>query len=137
MTKDRTLSTSIHILCVLGVLKNEFVSSAHLAKSLQTNPGFVRRMLLKLSENGLIVTTKGIGGGSKLARPANQITLDEIYTAVSQGPIFGTFEKEPYQPCSISRSMGGILKDVYADIDYDLQKSLKKIKLSEIIKKIH
>lgn len=89
MTKDRTLSTSIHILCILGVLKNEFVSSTHLAKSLQTNAGFVRRMLLKLSESGLIVTTKGIGGGSKLAKPANKITLDQIYKAVSYGPIFG------------------------------------------------
>ena len=136
MTKDRTLSTGIHILCILGVLENEFISSTHLAKSLQTNPGFVRRILLKLSDSGLIITTKGIGGGSKLAKPANKITLDEIYKAVSSGPIFGTFEKEPYQSCNISRSMGGILKDVYANIDSDLQKSMKKIKLSEIISRI-
>ncbi len=136
MTKDRTLSTAIHILCILGVLRDELVSSTHIAKSLQTNPGLVRRMLLKLSESGLIESTKGKGGGSKLAKSADKITLDEIYKAVSYGPIFGSFEKEPYQPCNISCSMGGILKDVYDNLEYDLQKSMKKIKLSEIISRI-
>ena len=43
------------------------------------------RILAKLSHAGLVETEKGRGGGSRLARPANRITLQQAVDTV-EGP---------------------------------------------------
>lgn len=54
-------------------------SSAQLAQILETNPSFVRKLLAPLAHDGLVESTKGRAGGARLARPAGEITLAEIY----------------------------------------------------------
>ncbi|OLT49023.1 Rrf2 family transcriptional regulator [Saccharomonospora sp. CUA-673] len=54
-------------------------SSAQLAEVLDTNPSLVRKLLVPLVRAGLVESTKGRAGGARLARPASEITLAEIY----------------------------------------------------------
>ncbi|MBB3050844.1 Rrf2 family transcriptional repressor of oqxAB [Prauserella isguenensis] len=54
-------------------------SSAQLADILATNPSLVRKLLVPLVHGGLVESTKGRTGGARLARPAHEITLAEIY----------------------------------------------------------
>ncbi|KID31637.1 RrF2 family transcriptional regulator [Prauserella rugosa] len=55
------------------------LSSAQLAEVLGTNPSLVRKLLVPLVRAGLVESTKGRAGGARLAKPASQITLAEIY----------------------------------------------------------
>ncbi|GAA1192030.1 RrF2 family transcriptional regulator [Prauserella alba] len=54
-------------------------SSAQLAEVLATNASLVRKLLVPLVHGGLIESTKGRAGGARLAKPAEDITLAEIY----------------------------------------------------------
>ena len=136
MSKDRSLSTAIHILTVLAYRSPELVSSEFLATGIKTNAGLIRRVLLKLSEHGLVVSTKGKGGGNRLAKPADKISLEDIYVAVKDSPLFRSFDKEPFESCSISCNIGVVLTDVYDDLEGELKKKMKKVKLSKIIGEI-
>ena len=136
MSKDRSLSTAIHILTTMAFHDGALLTSAELAQGCQTNPGLIRRMLSKLSDGGLIECTKGKNGGCKLAKPAKQISLKDVYEAVKDGPLFGSFDKDPLNICVISCNMGKTLTGVYKNLETDLLKSMKKIKIDDVLKSI-
>ena len=136
MSKDRSFSTAIHILAMLAYRHPDQLSSETMAIGLRTNPGLVRRTLLKLSAKGLIATSKGKGGGSQLAKPPSKISLEDIYLAVKEGPIFGSFDKEPFELCKVSCSMGSVLANIYDELEQDMMVKMRKIKLTKVISDI-
>lgn len=135
MNKDQRLSSAIHILIALDYVGG-FLSSRQLAISLQSNPGFIRRIISQLSTAGLILTEKRKGGGSKLARDPGKITIGEIYLALGPNRIFKSFEKEPFKKCRVSCCIKSSLDRVYEDIESAMLNRMKKITLGEIIKKM-
>jgi Rrf2 family protein len=135
MNKDQRLSSAIHILIALDYVGG-FLTSQNLAKSLQSNPAFIRRILAQLSRAGLLVSEKRKGGGSKLARDPAKITIGEIYLALGHNRIFKSFEKKPFAQCPISCCIKNSLDDVYEDIESAMLERMKKITLKQIIKKM-
>lgn len=138
MTKDRTLSTAIQIMTILAY-RNDMtvkVSSETLAGSLRSNPGLVRRVLSKLAKAGLVNTQLGRNGGASLARPASKISLRDVYDAVNDGPLFGTFEKAPLESCKVSCQIGHILGTTYEQLQNGLRVNMEKIKVSDLVKMI-
>ena len=137
MSKDRTLSTAIHVLAVLGVHDPELVSSDKLARGIRTNPALIRRILLKLSEAGLVETTKGKNGGSRLARKPSQISMEEVYSAIKETPLFGSFDKAPFKECYISCNIGTALENMYGEFEGEMKKKMKKYKLSQFLSELN
>lgn len=136
MSKDRTLSTAVHLLVSLAHNNGRLVSSEELARGLCTNPGLVRRVLSKLSQAGLIETIKGQSGGSRLAKRSEDITLDLIYLAVVDAPLFGAFDKEPFKACPVSCSMNTILLGVYDELESHLLENMKAKNLAMLVKQV-
>ena len=62
------------------------VSAGQLAAETGLPAATVQKLVSKLSAAGLLRSTRGAGGGLKLARPAAAITLADIVEAV-EGPI--------------------------------------------------
>jgi len=58
-------------------------TSQVLADGLQTNPSFIRKLLVPLTQEGIIVASAGKGGGLHLGRPAERISLREVYGAAT------------------------------------------------------
>lgn len=82
---DVRFPTALQILLTLALAESEGmerVSSSQLAKGLDANPSFVRKLLVPLAEAGFIDSTFGRDGGVRLGRRPNEIALDEIYQAV-------------------------------------------------------
>ena len=81
---DLRFSTALQM--VLGVAladKDDFrCTSRTLAEGLGTNASFVRKLLIPLTREGMIVVAIGKGGGLHLGRAAEQITLRDLYLAV-------------------------------------------------------
>lgn len=136
MTKDRSLSSAIQIMVILSIQKDVIVTSEMLATSLRTNPGLVRRILSKLASANLIETIRGKNGGARLKRPDSKITIKEIYQAVSEGPLFGSFDKEPFKACHVSCQMGQVLYDYYNDLEKNIKQTMDSTKLSTLVRKI-
>ena len=57
------------------------VTAPEMAFSIGTNPVVVRRLVAQLRDAGLVEVARGAGGGVRLARPAEAITLADVAAA--------------------------------------------------------
>ena len=83
MKRDGRLSNILHAL--LHMAEHEArhgapMTSDLLATCLSTNPVVVRRTMAGLREQGLVASEMGHGGGWRLARPLDQVTLGQALT---------------------------------------------------------
>lgn len=77
-------------------------TSKILADGLAANPSFVRKLMVPLTRDGIIVSTLGRTGTIRLGRPAEQITLCDIYTSVTDDkPLMASRPEVPAR-CVIS-----------------------------------
>jgi Rrf2 family transcriptional regulator, repressor of oqxAB len=82
---DVRFPTALQIMLSLALAERNSIShlsSAELAKSLGANPSFVRKLLVPLVQCKLLRSQMGKAGGVRLARPAAEINLRDIYCAV-------------------------------------------------------
>ncbi len=87
MPLSTRFAVAIHTAGMLAVLgEREPVTSEEVAKSVDTNPVVVRRVIAMLARRGLVHVRKGQHGGATLARPPESIRLDEIYRAAGLQP---------------------------------------------------
>lgn len=77
------------------------VSAAQIAEETGLPAPTVQKLVSRLTAAGLLRSSRGVGGGLKLARPAAAITLADIVEAV-EGPIaLTTCVDEGRQECSL------------------------------------
>lgn len=95
---------ALHALAVLAQ-SEEGYPSAFIASSVNTHAVFLRRILRDLVAAGLVVAREGRTGGYRLARPAERISLAEVYRAVEpEGPLAAS-PAEPNARCPIGAGM--------------------------------
>ena len=81
MKYSTKLSDAVHVMVLIAINQEKSLSSASIAESVHTNPGFVRQLMLKLKKAELMTSVAGHARPS-LSKPADQITLLDIYKAV-------------------------------------------------------
>ena len=112
---NNRFSVGVHIMTALGDHYGEKVTSAHLTISVRAHESQVRNVLSKLVKAGLVVTSRGRKGFSSLSRPANKISLLEIYKAVEAPAVFSIHhypkEKTCRTSCTHKEAMAELLKD--------------------------
>src|SRR3974377_6021 len=105
---------AVHVLAVLAYKEGDRVTSAFLARSVNTNPVIIRRLLLALQRAKLVDTSKGAGAGARLSRRPREIHLAEVYRAVEGVESFATPSRKPNSSCPIGRCIGQALDSVFA-----------------------
>ncbi|RWR03638.1 transcriptional regulator [[Pantoea] beijingensis] len=71
------------VLCIAMAEQVEKRStSAILAYGLEANPSFIRKLMVPLTRDGIIVSTLGRNGSIHLGRAPDKITLRDIYVSV-------------------------------------------------------
>jgi len=127
------LAIAIHTLGVLAFIGEKSVSSKMIAGSVKTNPVVIRRILANFVKSGLVEVQMGAGGGSRLARSAEEISLADIYLALNEGDMFDVPILEDSHQCPIGRTVRPILKEVFFEAESSLVKSLGQFSLAEVI----
>lgn len=112
---------------------DERVKSGFLAKSVNTNAVVIRRLLSDLHEAGLVVSRTGYSGGTCLTKDPKDITLLEIYRAVSHGEVFSLHRQKPDQDCPVGKNIESVLCDLQKEIDRAIEERLGNYTLSDII----
>lgn len=79
----------------------EVLTSEEVAASIDTNPVIVRRSLGDLRRAGLVVARRGTGAGWRLSRPPGEISLLDVYTAVSPEPLVALHNTAPNLLCPV------------------------------------
>ncbi len=133
MAANSQFAIAVHILAMLAKSCDERIKSDHIAKSVNTNPVVIRRLLPTLYENGLVVSQTGMCGGSCLTRKPEEIRLLEVYRAVSKGEIFSLHPKTPDQNCFIGKNIPVFLEKLQREIDGAIEEKLSKYTLRDVI----
>ena len=96
---DVRFSSALKAMLLLGHADEKgrpILSSTQLARSLNTNPSLVRKLMVPLVQDGLVASVKGRSGGVRLGRPADQIALREIYrSAIGDKPLWAPRAEGP------------------------------------------
>lgn len=122
---------SLHILTLLEKANGELMSSDYIAGSININPVLVRKELITLRNQGFVGSKEGKNGGSFLAKPAEAITLDQVYTAVRQNNLLGTSKNDPNPHCMVGRQINQHLNSLYDHTEQVLIKELSKKTLAD------
>jgi Rrf2 family protein len=105
VTSNSQFAIGIHLLTLLALTPDESRTSEFMAASVNTNPVFIRRILGRLADAGLVDSQPGVGGGWRLARQPEAISLLEVYQAVDEGHLLGMHHSEPNPDCLIGRNI--------------------------------
>jgi Rrf2 family protein len=109
------------------------ITSGLLARSINTNPVVVRRVLADLRRAGLVATRRGVGGGVVLARPAARISLRTVWEALEgEEQIIGRHPSGPNPHCPTGRCVAAYLEELYGDAEAALKVSLGKVTLAQL-----
>lgn len=81
---SQTAEYALRAAVVLALFPDELVASPELAKTTGVPPNYLSKVLQQLAQADLITGRRGVGGGYKLARPADEITLLQIVRTVEQ-----------------------------------------------------
>lgn len=123
----------VHTLLLLAHTEGESLTSATISRSTNTNPVVVRRLLCALSKAGLVLTQKGPKGGARISRPADSITLGEIYRAVETAEPLNRPRALPNPRCPVGARMEAVLNSIFASAQIALERELDQTSLAGFV----
>ncbi|MBA2405282.1 MAG: Rrf2 family transcriptional regulator [Bdellovibrionales bacterium] len=134
---DTRFSVSVQIMMSLAYHCDEMSSSESLSKTLKTNPTFIRKLVSNLVEAQLVKSFRGKGGGVKIAKAPEEISLRDIYLAsTEEKPLIASHKKPILKACPVSCCIDAILVDVFEGIEDSTLNFLSKKRLSDLMKKV-
>ncbi|PWG00597.1 transcriptional regulator [Levilactobacillus bambusae] len=135
MRSSTKLSDAIHLLAYIRYFKGDDLSSEAIAKSIETSPVVVRRLMSQLSHAGLLITTRG-KAQPELTIPEDQLTLLAIQQAVDPHPIL-TVDRKTNPKCPVGGHIQTILTDHYQEVEAAAKKQMAAITLADIMTDLH
>jgi Rrf2 family protein len=137
MQINSKFAVAIHVLALAKVAasagRGEAITSEQMAESVNTNPVVVRRILGSLREAGLVSSQPGPGGGWRLTRPADQITLQDVYRGLVDAPIFTLPRSEPNAACPVGSRLPHILETCFREAEAAMEERLASVTIADVI----
>ena len=132
MKYSTKLSDTVHVMVLIAINQEKSLSSASIAESVHTNPGFVRQLMLKLKKAGLMTSVAGHARPS-LSKPADQITLLDIYKAVEGEKPLLHLDTHTNPDCGVGINIQLSLQEFYNEIQKTAEEKMNTITLQDII----
>ncbi len=126
---------AVHVLICIETFKNDCkVTSDVLASSVNVNPVVIRRLLQQLKKAGIVNVIRGTGG-TELQKPAEEITLFDLYNAVEcveEGELFH-FHENPNPLCPVGKNIHAILDVRLEEIQKAMEREMKSITIRDVM----
>jgi Rrf2 family protein len=126
-------TVAVHVLTLLAHEDGRALTSDFIAGSVNTNPVVIRRTLGLLAKAKLVNSTEGAGGGSVLARPADRITLADVFYAVEQGELFSLPRNKPNPACPVGKSVQDVLGGHVARFEKEMGRQMKQVTVADLL----
>ena len=136
MNTNSRFAVAIHILTMLAYRHPEAITSAYMAGSVTTNPVVLRRLLGDLRRVGLVESRPGNGGGWRLCRQPEQITLLDCYLAVKENRLFGLPLQKPNPACSVGKTITHALCGLFQEAELALEERLAQTNLAQVLLRV-
>lgn len=139
MAANSKLTIAAHALAWLALAHRQgrgVLTSDEVAASINTNPVIVRRSLGDLQRAGLVVARRGTGAGWRLSRPPGEISLLDVYTAVSPEPLVALHHTEPNLLCPVGNGIRPALSEVYDEAAAAFRAALARRTVAGLLERI-
>ena len=126
-------AVAIHILLLLATEPGGQATSGRLAESVGTNPVVIRRLAGQLARAGLIRIRRG-PGGAELARPADSITLAEVWRAMRRNalPLLPLHQGTGRGGDAVALAVPALLRGVFDEAEAAMEARLAASTLAEL-----
>ena len=139
MAGNSRLTIAAHALAWLALAHRRgraVLTSDEVAASINTNPVIVRRSLGDLQKAGLVVARRGTGAGWRLSRPPGEISLLDVYAAVSPEPLVALHHSEPNLECPVGFGIRPALSEVYDEAAAAFRAALARRTIAGLLERI-
>jgi len=136
MPSSSRFAVAIHVLTLLETEGGRPVTSDYIAASVNTNPGFIRRILAMLGRAGLVRSQLGAGGGTLLAKPASDIPLLDVFAAVESKAVLAPHRSAPSARCAVGRHIQASLRTVFGRAEGALKRELAAVTVAEVVESV-
>ena len=136
MPPSSQFASALHLMVVLAHDGDAFHTSNEIAESTSSNPVVLRRIAASLQTGGLVESQKGPGGGVRLAKPIEEITLDQIYSAVETSEPLHLPHTAPNAHCPVGRAMESVFKTLFTRAEAALQAELQAVTLAQVVEMV-
>ena len=127
-------AVATYALTFMSLAQERMVTSDELAASIGTHPALVRRMLSMLREAGLVETQLGPGGGARLARLPEQISLLQVYDAIrAADDLFSIGRISPNPDCPMSAGIQSTLECMLSRPEMALRLALDGVSIRNLL----
>ncbi|MCB9495523.1 MAG: Rrf2 family transcriptional regulator [Fibrobacteria bacterium] len=123
-SSDYAVRAALHLACQR---EGELVSISEIAKQRKLPLAFVRRIVARLVEAGLVHAVRGPRGGVALARSAEDISLLDVVVAM-EGPLCASPCLESPEGCPFGKSCP--VQGIWASSTELLENHLRAVRLS-------
>ena len=132
MSANSRTASAVQVLCVIAYHGEGGSDATRIAKSLQTNPVVVRKLLKSLEHAGLVEIRPGRNGGVRLMHHPRTVTLDQIHRAVNDSDVLA-LRPGVNKRCPVSMQMNRLLAPVFETASQAVAKSLKRTTLASVV----
>ncbi|MGG5331538.1 Rrf2 family transcriptional regulator [Enterococcus sp. AZ163] len=130
------LSDAIHILAYIEIFKNtDWLSSDRIAKSVETNPANIRKIMSQLRKSNLIITQAGKPTPT-LAKPPEEISLLAIYKSIEGNTNLIQVDPKTNPNCIVGANIQEVLSEKYTLLQRSIEKEMSEITLDSFIHEI-
>lgn len=136
MKRDSRLSGVLHVLLHMAETDVPMTSEA-LAKMMKTNPVVIRRVLAGLREHQLVCSEKGHGGGWKLCRALDTITLYDIYKALDEPTLLAMGNRTESPGCLVEEAVNHSLNHAFQQAENLLLERFRAVTLAQLSADFH
>lgn len=120
---------TVHILTLMTKYPEEYLSSEFIAGSMNINAVLVRKEISNLKKHHIVESREGKFGGTRLAKPAAEISLEDIFNLTFDCVSLGYAKNDPNPECLIGKKINQNLEGLYKEINDRICCRLKDITL--------
>ena len=137
MSISSRFAVGIHILTLIEFNKDGVTSSDFLAGSVNTNPALIRKIMAMLKKADLIEVKPGVAG-AKLTKDLTEISLYDVYRAVSvveENELFSIHDN-PNPACPVGQNIQTAIEPIFIQAQSAMESVLKHVTLADIVQDV-
>ncbi|WP_176548281.1 Rrf2 family transcriptional regulator [Natrinema sp. CBA1119] len=121
-----------HTLVHLDLTENTRLSSEEIATSVDTNAAFIRQIIGKLRDEGLVTAKRGPNGGFSLSKESADISLLDVHQALDADRIIQIPEYDPHPQCPIGNNHRSVMYDALSSVEKALAEELADVTIKQL-----
>lgn len=130
-------TVAVHSLVLLAYTPEHMASSDTIARNVATNPTRIRKIMSSLRKHGFVKTKEGIGGGYILNCDPQEVTLAQIYRALSGGTLKPHWcSGNPEESCLISANIQGVMDHFFHEAELYYEAYLEQNTIQTVLDRI-